>query len=58
MHNEEFEHIGKYGDCPTVGVLMKVFRIFDDRGLIRDDLCFDPEHFMEMVVREHWRDYD
>ena len=43
---------------PSTELLMKVFRIFDKHGLIRDDLCFDPEHFMETVVREHWNDYD
>lgn len=43
---------------PDTQTLLKVFRIFDKHGLIRDDLCFDPEHFMETVVREHWNDYD
>ena len=43
---------------PSVKLLMKVFRIFDKHGLIRDDLCFDPEHFMETVVRYHWNDYE
>ena len=43
---------------PSVELLMKVFRVFDKHGLIRDDLCFDPEHFMETVVREHWMDYE
>ena len=43
---------------PDTQMLMKVFHIFDKHGLIRDDLCFDPEHFMETVVREHWNDYE
>jgi len=42
--------------APPTELLMKVFRIFDKHGLIRDDLCFDPEHFMETVVRVHWND--
>lgn len=44
--------------APSVEVLMKVFRIFDSHGLIKNDLCFDPEHFMETVVLEHWNKYE
>ena len=44
--------------APSTKLLMKVFRVFDRHGLIRDDLCFDPEHFMETVVRFHWNDYE
>lgn len=41
---------------PTVETLLHVFRMFDQHGLIRDDLCFDPQHFMETVIIPHWYD--
>ena len=42
--------------APDTQTLLKIFRMFDEHGLIKDDLCFDPEHFMETVIREHWDD--
>ena len=45
-------------EAPSTELLLKVFRLFDEHGLIRDDLCFDPEHFMETVIRPHWFDCD
>jgi len=33
---------------------MQIFHEFEKHGLIRDDLCFDPEHFMRTVIVEHW----
>ena len=41
---------------PSVEMLLHAFRMFDEHGLIRDDLCFDPEHFMETVIIPHWDD--
>ena len=31
-------------------MVMKIFKVFDEHGLIKDDLCFDPEHFIETVI--------
>ena len=53
---KELEEYERKRNVPSIELLMKVFRIFDKHGLIRDDLCFDPEHFMETVVKEHWND--
>lgn len=36
--------------------LLKAFKMFDKYGLIKEDLCFDPEHFIETVILEHWND--
>ena len=41
---------------PSVETMLKLFWEFDKHGLIRDDLCFDPEHFMETVIKFHWND--
>lgn len=43
-------------DAPSTELLMHAFEMFDKHGLIRDDLCFDPEHFMDTVIRPHWFD--
>lgn len=32
--------------------ILKIYKIFEEHGIIRDDLCFDPEHFIETVVIE------
>ena len=32
--------------------ILKIYKIFEEHGLIKDDLCFDPEHFIETVVIE------
>ena len=32
--------------------LLKIYNMFDKYGLIRDDLSFDPEHFIETVIME------
>lgn len=32
--------------------LLKIYNMFDKYGLIRDDLSFDPEHFIETVIIE------
>jgi len=53
-----FELLSNKGDkaeCPSTETLLKVFWMFDEHGLIRDDLCFDPEHFMETVIKVHWK---
>ena len=42
-------------ECPSTEVLLKIFWMFDEHGLIKDDLCFDPEHFMDTVIRVHWK---
>lgn len=39
---------------PSVETLLKAFWEFDKHGLIKEDLCFDPEHFMRTVIKEHW----
>jgi hypothetical protein len=43
---------------PSVETLLQAFWMFDHHGLIKDDLCFDPEHFMETVIREKWNNWD
>ena len=43
-------------DKPSVEQLLHAFWMFDKHGLIKEDLCFDPEHFMETVILEHWND--
>ena len=43
-------------DTPSTELLMHAFEMFDKHGLIRDDLCFDPEHFIDTVIRPHWFD--
>jgi hypothetical protein len=35
---------------PSVETLLQAFWMFDHHGLIKDDLCFDPEHFIETVI--------
>lgn len=45
-------------EAPSTSLLLKVFHLFEKHGLIRDDLCFDPEHFMDTVIRPHWFDCD
>ena len=42
-------------ECPSTETLLKIFWMFDEHGLIRDDLCFEPEHFMDTVIRTHWK---
>ena len=32
--------------------ILKIYKIFEEHGIIRNDLCFDPEHFIETVVIE------
>ena len=41
---------------PSVETLLKAFLEFDKHGLIKEDLCFDPEHFMRTVIKEHWNE--
>lgn len=43
-------------ESPSVDTLLKVFKMFEEHGLIKDGLSFDPEHFMETVIMEHWND--
>lgn len=43
---------------PSVETMLKLFWFFDKHGLIADDLCFDPQHFMETVAKEHFPDFD
>ena len=43
---------------PSVETMLKLFWFFDSHGLIRDDLCFDPQHFMETVGKEHFPKFD
>jgi hypothetical protein len=43
---------------PSTELLLKIFWFFDKHGLIRDDLCFDPEHFMDTVAQEHLKGFD
>jgi hypothetical protein len=42
---------------PSTELLLKIFWFLDMHGLIRDDLCFDPEHFMDTVAQEHLKDF-
>lgn len=42
---------------PSTELLMHAFKMFDEHGLIKDDLCFDPEHFIDTVIRPHWFDW-
>lgn len=53
MNNKEKRDKSQIPDTKT---LLKIFWMFDKHGLIRDDLCFNPEHFMETVIRVHWYD--
>jgi len=34
----------------TTEDLLTIFKVFNKHGLIREDLCFDAEHFMETVA--------
>ena len=43
---------------PSVETLLKVFHMFDEHGLLKGDLSFDPRHFMETVILPHWYDCD
>jgi hypothetical protein len=43
---------------PSVETLLKAFHMFDEHGLLKGDLCFDPQHFMETVILPHWYDCD
>lgn len=44
--------------APSTKALLKIFWMFDKHGLIKEDLCFDPEHFMETVIREKWNNWN
>lgn len=35
---------------PCLETLLKVFYMFDEHGLFKDNLCFDPQHFIETVI--------
>ena len=39
---------------PSVETLLKAFRIFNECGLIKEDLQFDPEHYIRTVVIPGW----
>lgn len=55
--NENFGEGAEWSDKnPSVETLLKAFWEFDKHGLIKEDLCFDPEHFMRTVIKEHWND--
>ena len=43
---------------PSVETMLKLFWFFDKHGLIKEDLCFDPEHFMETVAEEFLPAFD
>lgn len=45
---EEVYKVNKYNKED----IMKIYKIFEEAGLIKGDLCFDPEHFIETVVIE------
>ena len=54
-----FEDGANWADInPSVETMLRLFWFFDKHGLIRDDLCFDPQHFMETVAKEHFPDFD
>ena len=38
----------------SVETLLKAFRIFNKCGLIKEDLQFDPEHYIRTVVIPGW----
>lgn len=42
----------------TTEDLLNIFWFFDEHGLIKEDLCFDPEHFMETVAKVHLPNFD
>ena len=39
---------------PNVETILKAFWIFNECGLIKEDLQFDPEHFIRTVVVPGW----
>jgi len=43
---------------PSVEMMLNLFWFFDKHGLIANDLCFDPQHFMETVAKEHFPNFD
>ena len=44
---------------PSVEVIMKIFKIFDKHGLLKDDLCFDPEHYIRTrLINELYNEND
>ena len=46
-----FEDGAEWSDRhPDWRLVLKVFNLFDKHGLIKDDLCFDPEHFIRTVI--------
>ena len=54
-----FQYGAKWADeHPSVETMLKLFWFFDKHGLIADDLCFDPRHFMKTVAKEHFGDFD
>lgn len=42
----------------TTEDLLNIFWYLDSRGLIDPNICFDPEHFMDTVVKEKLPDFD
>ena len=52
-----FEEGMEYADeHPDWRTILKAFWMFEQRGLIKEDLCFDPEHFIKTIIMEHWND--
>lgn len=41
---------------PSKSTIMRIFKMFDNYGLLRDDLSFDPEHFIETTIIPHFND--
>lgn len=41
---------------PSISTLLKVFNMFEEHGLIKDDLSFDPEHFIRTVIIPNFKD--
>lgn len=39
---------------PSIETLLKTFQIFKESGLIKEDLQFDPEHYIRTVVIPGW----
>lgn len=35
---------------PSISTVLKLFKLFDEYDLIKDDLSFDPEHFIRTVI--------
>lgn len=45
-------------EVPSIEVAMRLYKLFNKHGLFKDDLCFEPEHFISTVILPKFNDYD